>query len=287
MFERDGYPAGVPCWVDTTQPDPDAAADFYSGLFGWEFEDRMPPDTPGKYLVATLRGRDVAAVGSQQEGAPPMPVWNTYVWVGSADDAAAKATEAGGSVLAEPFEIPGAGRMAVLADREGAAFCVWQAKGHKGAALVNEPNTWNFSEINTRDIDAAMAYYGELFGWNASEFDMEGMHFGMFGQPGYGEFLAQRDPELRERLSEDGAPEGFEDAVTWLVPMSSEQFPPEVPPHWSVTFAIDDADAIAERAAELGGEVVVPPFVAGPTRTVVLNDPQGATFSASKYQPDA
>ena len=287
MFERDGYPAGVPCWVDTAQPDPDAAADFYSGLFGWEFEDRMPPDTPGKYLVATLRGRDVAAVGSQQESAPPMPVWNTYVWVDSADDAAAKATEAGGSVLAKPFEIPGAGRMAVLADREGAAFCVWQAKGHKGAALVNEPNTWNFSEINTRDIDAAKAYYGELFGWNASEFDMEGMHFGMFGQPGYGEFLAQRDPELRERLSEDGAPEGFEDAVTWLVPMSSEQFPPEVPPHWSVTFAIDDADAIAERAAELGGEVVVPPFVAGPTRTVVLKDPQGATFSASKYQPDA
>jgi uncharacterized protein len=287
LFERDGYPAGVPCWVDTTQPDPDAAADFYSGLFGWEFEDRMAPDTPGKYLVATLRGRDVAAVGSQQEGAPPMPVWNTYVWVDSADDAAAKATEAGGSVLAEPFEIPGTGRMAVLADREGAAFCVWQAKGHKGATLVNEPNTWNFSEINTRDIDAAKAYYGQLFGWNASEFEMEGMHFGMFGQPGYGEFLAQRDPELRERLSEDGAPEGFEDAVTWLVPMSSEQFPPEVPPHWSVTFAIDDADAIAERAAELGGEVMVPPFVAGPTRTVVLKDPQGATFSASKYQPDA
>ena len=287
MIERDGYPAGVPCWIDTAQPDPDAAADFYSGLFGWEFEDRMPPDSPGKYLVATLRGRDVAAVGSQQEGAPPMPVWNTYVWVDSADDAAAKAIEAGGSVLAEPFEIPGAGRMAVLADREGAAFCVWQAKGHMGATLVNEPNTWNFSEINTRDIDAAKAYYGELFGWSASEFDMEGMHFGMFGQPGYGEFLAQRDPELRERLSGDGAPEGFEDAVTWLVPMSSEQFPAEVPPHWSVTFAIDDADAIAKRAAELGGEVVVPPFVAGPTRTVVLKDPQGATFSASKYQPDA
>ncbi len=287
MIERDGYPAGVPCWIDTAQPDPDAAADFYSGLFGWEFEDRMPPDSPGKYLVATLRGRDVAAVGSQQEGAPPMPVWNTYVWVDSADDAAAKAIEAGGSVLAEPFEIPGAGRMAVLADREGAAFCVWQAKGHMGATLVNEPNTWNFSEINTRDIDAAKAYYGELFGWSASEFDMEGMHFGMFGQPGYGEFLAQRDPELRERLSGDGAPEGFEDAVTWLVPMSSEQIPAEVPPHWSVTFAIDDADAIAKRAAELGGEVVVPPFVAGPTRTVVLKDPQGATFSASKYQPDA
>ena len=41
MPERDGYIAGVPCWVDTSQPDPDAAADFYGGLFGWEFEDAM------------------------------------------------------------------------------------------------------------------------------------------------------------------------------------------------------------------------------------------------------
>src|SRR6476661_4927920 len=90
MLERDGYIPGVPCWVETSQPDPDAAAAFYSGLFGWECEDVMPPDAPGKYIVGRIRGGDVAAVASPPESAPPGAVWNTYIWVASADEAAAK-----------------------------------------------------------------------------------------------------------------------------------------------------------------------------------------------------
>jgi uncharacterized protein len=73
MLERDGYPPGVPCWVDTAQPDPEAAVRFYSGLFGWEFEDRMPEGSAGQYHVGQLRGRDVAGVGSQPDGMPPQP----------------------------------------------------------------------------------------------------------------------------------------------------------------------------------------------------------------------
>ncbi len=76
MPERDGYIPGVPCWIDTSQSDPEAAVDFYSGLFGWEFEDVMPPESKGKYFIARLRGGDVAAVGSIPEGAPPMARWN-------------------------------------------------------------------------------------------------------------------------------------------------------------------------------------------------------------------
>ena len=138
MPERDGYIPGVPCWIDTSQPDPEAAVDFYSGLFGWEFEDVMPPESEGKYFIARIRGGDVAAVGSIPEGAPPMAMWNTYVWVESADETASKVLDAGGKALMEPFDVMDAGRMAVFADPEGAAFCVWQAKEHKGARIVNE-----------------------------------------------------------------------------------------------------------------------------------------------------
>jgi uncharacterized protein len=286
MIERDGYPAGVPCWVDTSQPDPDAAASFYGGLFGWEFEDRMPADTPGRYLIAQLHGRDVAAVGSQQDGAPPTPVWNMYVWVESADGTAAKATETGGSVLTEPFDVVDAGRMAVLADREGAAFCVWEAREHKGAQLVNEPGTWNFSALNTRDPEAATAFYGALFGWETERVEGGGMEFTFWRLRGYGDFLESLDPEMRKRQRESGAPERFDDAVAWIQPMASD-LPDEVPPHWSITFAVDDADAAAERAAELGGKVQVPPFDAGPTRVAVVSDPAGAAFTVSRYYPDA
>jgi predicted enzyme related to lactoylglutathione lyase len=285
LLERDGYPAGVPCWVDTAQPDPEAAVSFYSGLFGWEFEDRMPADSPGRYFVAQLRGRDVAAVGSQPEGMPPTPVWNTYVWVDSADEATAKARDAGGQVLVEPFDVLDAGRMAMLADPEGAAFCVWQAKEHKGAQLVNEPGTWNFSGLNTRDPEGAKAFYGTLFGWEAESVDSGEASFTFWRLPGYGDHLAERDPELRERMEADGAPPGFEDAVAWLAPMTPDQFPEGTPAHWGITFSVDDADRVADTAAKLGGTVLAPPFDAPYVRMTVLSDPQGATFTASKYMP--
>jgi uncharacterized protein len=285
VLERDGYPAGVPCWVDTGQPDPEAAVEFYGGLFGWEFEDRMPADSPGRYFVAQLRGRDVAAVGSQPEQAPPTPGWNTYVWVDSADDTTAKVKAAGGNALMEPFDVLDAGRMAVLTDPEGAVFCVWQAKEHKGAQLVNEPGTWNFSELNTRDPEGAKAFYGTVFGWEAETLDYGDGQTTMWRLPGYGDFLERRDPDLRRRMAADGAPEGFEDAVAWLIPMTSDQYPDDVPPHWNVTFAVDDADAVADRAAKLGGQVRVPPFDAPFVRMTVVSDPQGAAFTASKYVP--
>jgi hypothetical protein len=77
---------------------------------------------------------------------------------------------------------------------------------------------------------------------------------------------------------------GFEDVVASLNVIGADQ--PQLPAHWNVTFAVDDADAAAARAAELGGKVVVPPFDAPWVRTTVLADPQGATFIASKFSPE-
>jgi predicted enzyme related to lactoylglutathione lyase len=282
MLERDGYIPGVPCWVDTSQPDPEAAVAFYSGLFGWDFEDAMPPDSPGRYFIGRLRGGDVAAVGSQPEGGPPIALWNTYIWVENADEATAKVVGAGGSVLTDPFDVMDAGRMAVCMDPEGAAFCVWQAKQHKGAQIVNEPGSLNFNGLNTRDPEGAKAFYGSVFGWDTLSL---GPGAEMWRLAGYGEFLAQRDPELRERMAETAAaPVGFEDVVASLNPITDGQ--PEIPAHWSVTFAVDDADATAASAAELGGRVDVPPFDAPWVRMTVITDPQGATFTASKFVPE-
>jgi predicted enzyme related to lactoylglutathione lyase len=281
MPERDGYLPGVPCWVDTSQPDPDSAVAFYRGLFGWDFENAMPPDSPGKYFIGRIRGGDVAAVASLPEGGPPQALWNTYIWVQSADEAAAKVRDAGGRVLTEPFDVMEAGRMAVCADPEGAAFCAWQAKAHKGARIVNEPGSLNFNGLSTRDVAGAKAFYGSVFGWETLEL---GGGAEMWRLPGYGEYLEQGDPGLRKRVVEAGAPEGFADVVASLAPISGEQA--DIPPHWDVTFAVADADATAERATELGGRVLAPPFDAPWVRMTVIADPQGATFTASKFVPE-
>jgi predicted enzyme related to lactoylglutathione lyase len=279
--ERDGYIPGVPCWIDTSQPDPEAAVGFYSGLFGWEFEDVMPPDSPGKYFIGRIRGGDVAAVGSIPEGAPPMAMWNTYIWVVSADETATKARDAGGGVMMEPFDVMDAGRMAVLADPEGAAFCIWQPNQHKGAQIVNEHGSLNFNGLNTRDVERAKAFYWEVFGWETLSLDGG---FQAWTLPGYGDHLERRDPGLRKRTVDFGADPGFIDVVASINPIAGDQ--PDVPAHWSVTFGTDDADATAETAEKLGGKVVVPPFDAPWTRLTVIADPQGATFTASKFVPE-
>jgi predicted enzyme related to lactoylglutathione lyase len=280
MAEQDRYIAGVPCWIDTTQPDPAAAAAFYGDLFGWEMEDVMPPDSPRKYFMARIRGGDVAAVASLPEGAPQTAAWRTYVWVDDADETAEKVRASGGTVLDEPSDAGDWGRMASFADPEGAAFSVWQAKEHRGATVVNEHASLNFNILNTRDLDAAASFYGAVFGWEV--LDVGGAP--MWAMAGYGDFLERLNPGTRENMAEVGAPERFEDVVAGISPIGDDQ--PDTPAHWGVTFAVDEADPIAARAAELGGQVVVPPFDAPWVRMTVITDPQGATFTASKFVPE-
>lgn len=277
MPERDGYIPGVPCWVDASQPDPDAGARFYGGLFGWEFESVAPEGSDTAYLVGRIRGLDAGAISGLQEGDPGPARWNTYIWVESADETAAKAKGAGGVVLIEPFDVGQSGRMAVLADPEGAAFCVWQAKEHRGSQVVNEGGAVNFNGLSTRDVEAAKRFYGAVFGWEV--LDLGGGL--MWTLPGYGDHLEEGSPGLRENLAEMGGPVGFEDVVAALETIGDDQ--PDTPAHWSVTFGVDDADATAARAKELGGTVLVEPMDAPWVRMTVVRDPQGATFIASQF----
>ena len=149
----------------------------------------------------------MAAVGSIPEAAPPLAMWNTYVWVESADDAAAKAKEAGGSAVMEPFDVMDAGRMAVLMDPEGAVFCAWQAKEHKGARIVNEHGSLNFNGLNTRDPESAKSFYGSVFGWKTLDL---GGGAEMWTLPGYGDHLEESNPGLREQVAEVGGPPGLQ-----------------------------------------------------------------------------
>jgi predicted enzyme related to lactoylglutathione lyase len=280
MSEQDRYIAGVPCWVDTTQRDPHAATGFYGELFGWEFEDVMPPGSPGRYFIARLRGGDVAAVGSAPEGAAQTGTWNTYVWVQDADETAARVRDAGGTVVMEPDDAGDFGRAAIFSDPAGAAFSVWQAETHRGAAVVNEPGSLNFNTLNTRDLEGARRFYGAVFGWELLEV---GAGF-MWALPAYGDFLEQRTPGMRENMAAMGAPARFEEVVASVSPIADDQ--PDVGDHWGVTFGVDDADAVAARAVELGGRVSVPPADAPWSRTTVISDPEGATFTASKFVPE-
>lgn len=269
MSTRDQYPAGVPCWVDTFQPDPGAATAFYGALLGWQFSEPEPMagGLPGDYLVAHVDGHAVAGVGTLPAlGGPPTAVWSTSIRVDSADRAVQLATTAGASVMLGPLAAGSAGHWALLVDPTGAAFGVWEAGDRHGAQLVNQPRTWTMSALHTPDPAAAAAFYGAVFGWEA-------------------ELVAPEAPVALFRLAGyiGGEPEPQIGRDVVAVMTGSETGPngPSVPPHWNVNLRVDDSDAVAARAADLGGSVLIPPMDTPGFRSAVLLDPQGGAFSVS------
>ncbi len=281
MNKRQGYPTGVPCWADTTQPDPDAAVEFYSGLFGWECQDVMPPGSPMKYFIAQLDDGDVAAIGSIPERAPDQAMWNTYIWADDVDATVAAVVNAGGTVFAEPFDVMEFGRMAVFTDPEGAVFSVWQPGTHRGSEIVNEHGSVNFNTLSSRQLESARRFYGSVFDW--STLDVGGPT-PMWTLPGYGDHLEEKvSPGMRAAMAEMGAPAGFEDVVAAVDVIDPADT--ATPAHWGVTFAVDNADETAALAADLGGRVISPPLDMPWVRATVIADPQGATFTASQFVP--
>lgn len=267
MSERTSYPAGVPCWVEAMQIDPKAALDFYVPLFGWEIAGPgpMPGDPPGEYYVARIDGRDVAGICSLPRSGLK-PVWSTYVRVDNVDATVDRAKLAGGNLLDGPFDVPPAGRMAVLADPAGAIFCIWEATAREGAQRINEPSAWAMSALHTSDPKRANEFYGAVFGWEPEPFALpNGAEVVLWRLPGYvgGE---PQQPVPR-------------DVVAVMVTIGKDS---ALTPHWSVDFWIDDADAAAARAAKLGGKIIVPPYDTPTFRQAVLADAQGATFSISQ-----
>ncbi len=258
MPEIDGHEAGTPCWIDIGTSDVHAAGAFYSALFGWEIE--YGPEEMGFYSFARMKGRDVAAIAAQQ--VPDVVVWTTYLATDDADATAGKIRAAGGTVLVEPMDVMTFGRMLVALDTSGAAISFWQAGEHRGAGLVNEPGTLCWNELTTRAVDESLAFYEAVAGIAGHKIDM--------GEEG--DYYEWRLPDGR--------------GVAGLMPMVGDMWPPELPNHWMVYFAVEDTDATAAKVVELGGQVHVPPTDIPPGRFAVVQDPQGGHFSIIAMNPD-
>jgi predicted enzyme related to lactoylglutathione lyase len=266
------YPPGVPSWIDLETPDALAVAPFYETVLGWTLTDAMPPGAPGHYLIATLDGRDVGAIASGGASIGSASAWNTYFAVSDADTAAAAVEAAGGTITAPPSDTPG-GRPVACLDPEGASFRLWQAGRRLGAQVVNTPGAWNFSHLHTADAAAALAFYSAFLPWQR-----DGTAAGFLRVPGYGDHLAATvDPGIHERQRH--ALSGFADAIGGFVPLD-----PGEPPHWHVTFTVDDRDASAAAARSAGGTLVSTTEDEW-VRGAVLRDPAGAEFSVGQFAP--
>lgn len=250
MSERTSYEPGTPSWIDLATPDLEAAKRFYGELLGWRLEDTGAE--ANHYHMALLRGRRVAGVGPAQPGGAPTALWTTYLASTEVDVHASAIADAGGEVMFGPHDVLGEGRMLVAQDPGGAVFGIWQPLAFAGAQLVNEHGTLVWNELNTRDLDGAARFYGEVFGYGFEDLPDVPFGYKMF--------------KVGERT------------VGGMLQMTDE-WGPEVPPHWMAYLQHDDVDAGLERVRELGGEVMFEPVDSPYGRFSVVRDPQGGTFT--------
>lgn len=258
MATVDHYAPGIPCWVDLMTTDPTAAAEFYSGLFGWDWS--AGGADVGGYIMAEIDGRAVAGIGGLPPGAPMMPMWNTYISTDDIEDTLSRVAGAGGTVVVPAMEIvdggESVGKMAMVADRGGAVVGVWQAGRHVGAECVNETGALIWNELSSRDVAASRESLSAVFDWD-------------YQQLGDGETFDYTVIKVEG---------GNDDGVGGIMPMPP-QVPAQVPSYWAAYFAVADTDAIAAATVAAGGTIYMPPTDSEQGRMATLGDPQGAMFS--------
>lgn len=251
-------------WVDLQTSDVAAAKAFYSGFFGWTYED-MPTPMGVDYTMCYLDGQMVAGLSPQPgelaaAGAPSM--WNSYVFVEDVDAVAAAVEAAGGSVMMPVMDVMNSGRMTMIASPDGAVVGIWQPIKHEGADVFNVPGALTWNELQSRDLDAARPFLSEVFGWEWKQ------------MPGDMEYHVAHIAAKPDDTTNCGA---------MNLP---ESVPPEAPSMWIVYFAVADCEASSQAVAGLGGKLFMPPMEMGPGKFAGATDPTGAMFFFGSF-PDS
>ncbi|MFD3505455.1 VOC family protein [Streptomyces sp. NPDC058676] len=241
---------GAPCWVSLTSRDQQATEEFYGAVLGWEWQ---PAKLGDRFRVALADGTPVAGIAAVASMWQMAVAWTPYFAVPSADEAAARAQERGGTTAVGPLSFP-PGRAALLADRDGAAFGIWEGE------LFANWESWReaqpaFIKLHTRDAFDAAIFYGEVLEWAS---DRPGCCEVRYEA---GEVVLRSRGDVVARI-ESGALESAPD--------------PAIRPHWQVHFAVSDVAACVRAAEVHGGSVL-----SKGSEEAVLRDPDGAQFTVT------
>lgn len=242
--------AGAPCWNDLFSSDTERAKDFYGRLFGWTTMD--PGPEYGGYFLFQKDGKVVAGCmrNDGEQGYPDS--WTVYLTTDDADRTVEAARANGGQVVLEPMDVTRNGRFALVSDPGRATIGAWQPREVTGFELRGEPGAPAWFELHTREYDASVAFYRDVFGWDAHTMSDE--------------------PEFRYTTLGEG-----EGALAGI--MDASALPPEgAPAGWSIYFEVEDADAALALATELGGAVEREAEDTPYGRLAALTDPTGTRF---------
>lgn len=243
-------------WFELVSRDPKKAQAFYGETLGWKVEPMSMGDFT--YEMIKLQSGPIGGYAPPKTDRTPSH-WISYVSVPDVDATAKAAVAAGGTIVDAPFDVPTVGRMARIADPQGAELCLFRSAQGDDADVAQVPSggfCWN--ELSTSDPKKALAFYEKVFGYTHKDMDM--------GPAGTYHVL-EKDGQMRG---------GVTSAQTG------------VPPMWLPYVAVDDADKVVARAKKLGGTVHVEPAdIPGVGRFSIFADPTGATIAVLKSAPRA
>ena len=249
-----------PVWVDLSSDDPAASREFYGKLFGWKIEVNPDPQYGGYGMAELGGGKRAAGIGGKMSPDSPT-AWSLYIGTDDIDALAKKVQDAGGKVLAPPFDVGDQGRMSVFQDPSGAVISSWQRNQMTGDFAQGDVGTFGWAELDGKGLDKAVPFYQKVFGWNPKTSEMS-----MEGQPPYIEFQV------------DG------ESIAGCMDMGSNA-PPQMPNYWLVYFNVDDVDKSFKSATGAGAKEMMGPQDFPGGRFAVVSDPQGAVFGLLKTKP--
>ncbi|MBL8471117.1 MAG: VOC family protein [Rhodocyclaceae bacterium] len=242
------YLPGKFVWYEHMSSDVERARSFYGALFGWTSDPIDMAGTPYHMIQNDARG--IGGFRPAEAGGAAM--WMSYMSVEDVDAAVARAAALGAQVLLPPTEFPPVGRGAMLADPQGAVFSVWRSAEGDPPACGGQPGDWCWNELVTPDDLAALSFYEQAFGYGHSSRDM-------------GDFVYHL-------LTREGG------AMCGGLMRTPPGAPPQ--PYWTPYVAVQNADMVAARAAELGGMVCFgPEDIPDVGRFAVLADPLRVVFA--------
>lgn len=244
-------------WYELLTTNMKAAEDFYTKTVGWTvapFEGAPEP------YDMFMRAPDapVGGVMTIPQGMNFPPHWEMYVGVSKLEDAVQQIERLGGSALGPVIDVPTVGRMRTMTDPQKAVFAIYESATAQPPESERQIGQVSWHELATTDAEAAMKFYGDMFGWTAlPPFDM-----GPMGKY----YMFKRTFDLGGMMNK---PKEMEHA----------------PPHWGLYFRVPDINAGAERVKSNGGQVLNGPMeVPGGDWIVNCMDPQGASFALHQKQ---
>jgi uncharacterized protein len=247
-------------WYELLTSDADAAGEFYASVVGWTSASSGQPDMDYRFFSSGDGGNPDDGVGGYMAITPEMaehgarPAWVGYVAVDDVDAAVTSITNAGGLTLMPAMDLDGVGRMAMVADPQGAPFYVMRGASdetsHSFAKYAPKAGHCAWNELSTTDPKAAWNFYEAQFGWSKDgELDM--------GPMGKYEFVKS-------------------DVVIGAIMPKMPEMPVSA---WTYYFRVPDIDAAVSRITAGGGALHMEPMeIPGGEYSVSAADPQGASF---------